>query len=451
MKILVLDPGLSCRKGHNAAIIEELDAELRDRRGVRLSVAGAASLEPAEFAHLAACVRPAFRIDGYWQLAGRHVHDAATLGQIRRCVDEDLAALRLQDWDVVLMHTVYPLHLEGLARCLPRLRAARLLGGLLMPPGFWAAEPQAATWLGDSLQRSVQRLHAGADAVFYTETGRYDFGGASMPTPVLLPPVARATQALMAELAERAERPRPDALRFGFFGSPFGSKGFGHLCALAERGLPAHVRVVVRLPQGHEALCGQLARLGPQIDATSRPMSNADFLREMAAVDVILAAYDPTHYGQKMSGIVPESISLGKPLVVSDGCDALVDFLDRHAPRSFACCPYTADGMAAALALPGRHWLELAGHARASAPLMREMKNAARYLALAGAGAQAEALAESGMQADAKAVALKGAGVQADAMADAPAGAGMKAGTIGAKEAGAQATEAQAAAFATEH
>ena len=76
----------------------------------------------------------------------------------------------------------------------------------------------------------------------------------------------------------------------------------------------------------------------------------------MAEVDIVLAHYDPAVYGDKMSGIVPEAVCLGKPVLVADGCNAVINFLDRYAPGGFVVAPYSTHGLASALALQPAVW-----------------------------------------------------------------------------------------------
>lgn len=381
MKTLLFDPGLSSRSGHNAALAEELARALAPQAG--LHIAASVGAMPEAFRDLNTPVLPAFRIDGYTRYAGRQLLDDGTLSDLRNKVDEDLDALDLSRYGRLLMPTAYPLHLEALARRAHTLSGLRLTIGLLMPPEFWAVDMPAASALEQMMLQSVQVLSQHADCLFYCETGSYPFGPQRVSMPILLPPVSDTTSVLMERLARQAA-PLHNDVRFGFFGAPFTSKGFEQLLAVASAGLPPLTRLVVRLPAGHADLCTRLQATGAAIDATSRGMSNADYLQEMAQVDVVLATYDPNYYSQKMSGIVPEAISLGRPVLVSDGCTALIDFLDRHAPGSFASTTYSVSGLTAAMALPAGHWQRLKNSANASSSVMRELKSARRYLALAG-------------------------------------------------------------------
>jgi hypothetical protein len=208
--------------------------------------------------------------------------------------------------------------------------------------------------------------------------------------PVLLPPVAGVTERLMAELAGMPHA-SDGTVRFGFFGSPFTSKGFEHVVEVARLGVPEGAQLVLRLPPGNEAVCAQLSKL-PRVDARSRATSNAEYLRDMADVDVVIAAYDPNHYATKMSGIVPEAIALSRPVLLADGCTALIDFVDRHAPGSFASVPFGLNGLLNAMAHPRARWQQAQRCAAASAALVREMKNGVRYLAVTSGGALGPAI-----------------------------------------------------------
>ena len=96
------------------------------------------------------------------------------------------------------------------------------------------------------------------------------------------------------------------------------------------------------------------------------------------------ALYDPLHYGDKMSGIVPEALSLGKPVLVAEGCVAIQEFLERHAPGAFIAAGYDLASVQAVLALEPGHWRPARRCARSHAPLVQQLKGMDRYLAVCG-------------------------------------------------------------------
>ena len=382
MKILLLDPGLRTRAGHNAALLAEFDLELRSLPRVRLSAAGSAALQAAEFKGLGCAPRPLFRIDGYWRPTPQDVLEPARLSGLVDSIVADVERLPLEDFDGLLMPTVYPLHLIALARVAPRLARTRLMLGFLMPVSFWMPDTEACAVLGSQVGEATMTLQQHCELIAYSETGAYEFGGMRADMATLLPPLAAPTARLVESLATAPAI--GERVVFGFFGQPFTSKGLD-VVANASRALdPSRVSVRFRLPPGHEALCQQLRSLAACVDATSTDMSNDAYLRQMAEVDVVLACYDPAHYGDKMSGVVPEAVSLGKPLVVSEACRSLIGFLDRYAPGAFIAGAYQPGALAELLALPAELWRVVATKAHASSPVVRSLKGMRRYLAAGG-------------------------------------------------------------------
>lgn len=386
MRLLLIDPGLRTGAGHNAAMLAEFDLELRSLPGLRFSAAGSMQLEQPAFKGMGCSPRPLFRIDGYWRPTALDILDPVRRNDLVQTTVADLSQLPLEEVDGLLLPTVYPLHLIALARLSSRLAHAKLMLGLLMPPSFWVADDAARASLGSLLGEAIATLQQVCEILVYSETGHYDFGAVRAETATLLPPLAGKTAAVVEQLAARPPR-CDDRVVFGFFGQPFTSKGLTLVAEAARYVDPDRVTVRFCLPPGHEALCRQLAALSPAIEATSRQMSNTEYLRQMAEVDVVLAWYDPEHYGDKMSGIVPEAICLGKPLAVSDGCRALVSFLDRYAPGAFATGSYRAADLAALMSVTAATWQTVGAKARVSSAVVRLLKDMRRYFGAGGLGA----------------------------------------------------------------
>jgi len=359
-------------------------------RGHRVSYLCAASADPREFTGLQGSLRPTFRIDGYARASRADLLDEQRFERIAQVIAQDLAHCQaLADCDAILMPTAYPLHLHALARRATQLEGRRVVMGLLLPGSFWGADADSERRIGDLFAQGVNAISSVADLFAYSETGSYRFGDNMVPMATMLPPLATPSAAQVRRLADGAHcTAARQSVALGFFGSPFTSKGFGLLVdavrALGQQGTVTSGRVVVRLPAGHGDVCAQLNGLAPWIDATSRQTSNEQYLGEMAAVDAVCAFYDPAEYGDKMSGIVPEAISLGKPLLIAEGCHAIQDFLERHAPGSFIGGAYQAQTLVNALHLPARTWSRPAACARTHAPLMQQMKSMDRYLAVCG-------------------------------------------------------------------
>lgn len=390
MRIAYIDPGLSCRQGHNAAMVEEFDQALVAERGHEVVYHCSADVRARDFADLRGRVSPTFRVDGYARPAAADLFEAARFERIVGAIVGDLnRAPGLADSDLLLMPTAYPLHLQALARRLPTLAGRRVVLGLLLPANFWSEDPAAAHRIGELFAQSVGALAASTELFAYSETGVFRCGEDTLRVATLLPPLARARSAQVRRLADVSvdtSADRPWVL--GYFGSPFLGKGIGLLfdaaSALAQSGSAPGVELRIRLPEGHEPVCERFNALAPWIDATSRRTDNGAYLQQMAQVDAVCAFYDPQSYATKMSGIVPEAISLGKPLWVSEGCDAITDFLERHAPGSFVSGHYDASTAQAVMSLPRAAWDRAKACARRHAPLVQQLKDMDRYLAVCG-------------------------------------------------------------------
>jgi glycosyltransferase involved in cell wall biosynthesis len=396
MKIVIVDPGLSGPGGHNGALFEELAREL-PRLGFAPTFLCSRNLPVGALAAPDATVVPLFGIDGYAPHAPLFASEAAFAAALES-IEAELHAVDWQDVAAVLMPTVYPLHLIALARVLPqRLPPAQVpvALGLLMPTSFWASDAAVAEALGELMLTALQALRAHGPALAYAEAGAFIFGAQRLELPRLLPPVAQDTEALIDALRESAARPDPaQALSFGFFGSPFTSKGIERLrqaIAIAAADPAWAHRVELVIPPGHAAVAEAYARLGPRVTVRAGRRDNHDYLRAMAAVDVVLLPYDPAHYRDKLSGVLFEAIALGKPVVVIDGNEPLVQWLDQTAPGAYAVCADDAAALADVLKLPTQAFVPLALAARASAPIVTVQKSMRRFLAAAGVALPAPA------------------------------------------------------------
>jgi len=388
VKIAYIDPGLSTRKGHNASMVCEFDEALVRERGHTLRVLCGAGLDRRWFQDLHADLRPVFRIDGYARPGLGDLADPR-LQTLLDAVVADLNSGGIDDCDAVLMPTTYPLHLRALAKLAPRLRKRRLVAGMLLPSEFWSADADGARRIDSLFIDSIDALSADCDFLAYSETGTFRCGAQVVPLATMLPPLATSSANQVQELAHASARPNgSESQVIGFFGSPFVTKGFTLMVEavhrLARTGAGPANRLCIRLPHGHEDLCSKLNQMAPWVDAQSRQTTNGEYLTEMSRVDAVWALYDPQEYRHKMSGIVPEAICLGKPLLIAEGCEAIHDFLERHAPGSFIAGSYAADTIGAVLDLDRAHWSHPSRCAAAHAPLARQLKSMDRYLAVCG-------------------------------------------------------------------
>lgn len=416
MKIAIIDPGCSGPQGHNGAMFEEF-ARALPAAGYAPAFYVSRSAAAGALAAPGVTVRRPFSIDGYAD-HGPILASEAAFSQSLAMIEGELRTIAWDDVEAVLMPTAYPLHLIALGRVLPTVlppdRVAVAVG-LLMPVSFWAPQPEIADALGAMMLTALEALRHHGPTLAYSETGSFAFGATRLELPRLLPPVAPATAELLAQHLARqpddpaaddaalagtdapagaAAAPAPDAppgaargMRFGFFGSPFTSKGINLLRDAAAQAVAAGAwdnELHVVLPDNQARVAGAFDRMGPGVHASSRERGNAEFLAAMAAVDVVLLPYDPAHYGDKLSGVLFEAIALGKPVVVTDGCTPMLAWLEQHAPGTYVACPYDAAALAEVLRLPAAAVQPLGHAARASAPLVAQLKSMRRYLAAAG-------------------------------------------------------------------
>lgn len=389
MNIVYFDPGLTGRLGHNGAMLHEFDQALVIERGHQVQYLCHQSTRRDDVPDIAGTLIPAIRINGYTRLDGEHVLDPVNLERIMQVLAEDYRHADLENADVILMPTVYPLHLGALVQNIKLKANCRVVLGLLLPCSYWNSDPEGERALNTLVIDSIHRLNASTTLVTYSETGSYEFGGTPITMATLLPPVATTNANLIRTLSTTPPaRPSQDSPVVGFFGAPFTSKGFGMLIetlqTIVRQGLPVHIQLRIHLPSGHADICTLLNGLAPWIHAESSETSNAQYLRKMADVDIVWACYDPLEYNRKMSGIVPESVSLGKPLLLAEGCDAIQDFLERYAPGAYVSVPYAPGELIAAVSMPTEHWLQAMQCAHLHAPLMQGMKSMARYLTVIG-------------------------------------------------------------------
>lgn len=384
MRLLLLDPGLSHRSGHNAAMLEEFAQHAAATPGWSLACACSATLDPAAFEDIACVLQPVFRVNGYSGFLSDTDSHAALLHDLLTTCAEDLALLDWASFDFVLMPTAYPVHLAAVAHWLGGAPALRLAAGLLMPPRFWSGNARAAHWLEALMQDTLATLAQRPNTVLYSEVA-HDAAGTAFAAPMLLPPWSDASSAWVGARVAIAPPHTQGAVRFGFFGAPTVRKGAQHLANVLATGLPADTSISIALPAGHEAMAARWHDPARRIDARTLPHGNRHYLAAMSEVDAVVAFYDPIAYAGQMSGIVAEAAALGKPLLVAQGCDAVSVFLQTHAPGSAVALPYGDAGLWQGLALSPGVWQGLTLAARAAAPGVQRLKRMDHYLRGIGA------------------------------------------------------------------
>ena len=233
-----------------------------------------------------------------------------------------IEAARLERGDVVLLPTIGPRELLGLASLLRRSAAARALAWrvvLRYPPNARTDEKV--------LRLALRRLEdGGADVGLFTDTRPLAsaYGMLLGWAPAVLPiPVE----------PDFARRERPDGgLTVGYFGDARSEKGFCLLPDLVRRVRalkptgPA-IRFIVQtnfsIADGETAAASALTDLEGLADEhltlIDGPFDPDGYRRNFHAADVVLIPYDPAAYDARSSGVFMEAIAAGTPALVSAG------------------------------------------------------------------------------------------------------------------------------------
>lgn len=389
MKIVYFDPGLTGRIGHNGAMLYEFDQALVIERGHQVQYLCHNSIRSEDVPGIVGSIIPTIRINGYTKLSNANVLNSASLDRIIQALSEDFQHAEFENADIILMPTVYPLHLKALAQNVKLKDNCRVVLGLLLPCSYWATTSECESQLNALTAQSINQLNTTNRLIVYSETGTFDFGNGTITMATLLPPVASPQADLIRTLATKTvARTEKNPPVLGFFGAPFTTKGFALLMETIEAVLRARLEVNlelrIHLPPGHTEICIHLNALAPWIMAESVETSNAEYLRKMSEVDIVWACYDPSEYSRKMSGIVPEAISLGKSLLLSEGCDAIQDFLERYAPGSYVTVPYALEHLATVFKMHADNWAWAIQCAKTHQSLMQNLKCMTRYLTVTG-------------------------------------------------------------------
>ena len=398
MKIAILDPGLTGTRRHNAARFEELCREFSEPGYQCLYVvhqqARLGELEPQ-----GATLLPLCSLNGYTGLL-QLPDEPDVVERVVAQTRDEMSAVDFSDCDVIIMPTVYPLHLLALAQCLqdcvtkPNLKVAL---GLRIPLSHWAEDAATQQHLGQALLAAISGLQARLSVCLYSETGSYRFGQTLAQTAVLLPPVTAATQAAIQSrwlTGQRQVSDRP--LMLGYFGSPLVSKGLQPLLQAYKQAVQSGRMVntlKLCLPPGNDEVLNAFAAVGGPLLGSSQPLRNEDYLAQMAQVDVVLLPYDARQYNERMATVMIDALSLGKAVAFPEDCSALLRFADTQAPGSHVVFDYTADSIAQLLTLQRPSLSGVLEAARQNAAPLLAMRAMGRYFAAMGVSGVPSAIA----------------------------------------------------------
>lgn len=246
----------------------------------------------------------------------------------------ELAAIDLDDRDLVVLHSVSAANLAGLLTASMRGHLAIVLRRTVIEMDRDDAGPEPVTTLLRTLvaQRgnSVQ-LYADTEplAKIWRTALRLPVGVAPLPT--VAPSPRKVTPATPANLV--------------FAGGARPEKGYRLLPALV-RCLAGRAKFTI-----HSGMIGpsddpvmqrthaQLRRLeGANLRILEHQLSPDEYLALLSVADLVLLPYDPAAYGPRSSGILSEALAMGVPAIVPKGCwmaDQVPPQLTFSKPSSF--------------------------------------------------------------------------------------------------------------------
>jgi len=398
MKIAILDPGLTSTSRHNVARFEEFCREFSEPGYQCLYVVHQQSrlgaLEPQS-----ATLLPLCSLNGYTSLL-QLPDEPDVVERVVAQTRDELSAVDFSDCDVIIMPTVYPLHLLALAQCLASCETKptlKLALGLRIPLSHWAEDADTQQHLGQALLAAISGLQARLSVCLYSETGRYRFGQTIAQTAVLLPPVTAATQAAIQSrwlpgVRQVSDRP----LVLGYFGSPLVCKGLQPLLQAYQQAVQSGRMVntlKLCLPPGNDEVLNAFAAVGGPLQGSSQPLRNEDYLAQMAQVDVVILPYDPRQYDERMATVMIEALSLGKAVAFPEDCASLLRFADTQAPGSHVVFDYSVDSITQLLMLQRTSLAGVLEAARQNAAAILAQRAMGRYFAAIGVSGVPSAVA----------------------------------------------------------
>ncbi|HWB30575.1 MAG TPA: glycosyltransferase [Vicinamibacterales bacterium] len=368
--VVVLDPGLVARFGHHKEFAAMIRAELgRDHRVVIYTNLYAATGVLAELQ-----ARPVFYDDVY--IPAYETRDFAELyAAMSDALVAGLGHLSPADLgpDVLaIMHTATVFQIGGLARwyaSLPAAQRPKLFLQFQYPLAFGvrhAAEvPKAIAAARDAAAALVRasstvRFTSNSDPLSAQLSEQLGQPFSTIPVPIRWP---------------RGHRAAVPDMSFGFFGGLRREKGAMVLADAMPAFLSRHpdVRVLVHAPPGasDDAAVERLAAL-PQVELIRREFGDKEaYYEQFRRARCILLPYDQQNYAIRTSGVILESLGLGKPVVTTDHT-WLASEVRRWGGRGFFMPTFTPDALLDALEDAHRELSGLQEPDRLNEPVMAE-------------------------------------------------------------------------------
>lgn len=290
-------------------------------------------------------------------------------------IQQDLCRLlnptELVDGDTVVIHTFLNEHLFGILDWYERVTArVKLRLFTYFPPwraGFLRRD------LAEPLARHVlNRWHVTkGDVKFFTENSDLaEIMATVSPVPfhVIPPPVD------FAGTKPAPRRVRPDGgFTWIYPGEARWEKGIRFLAEAwkMHRSRFASDTIKAQYIGYEKALLDDLGGAENGVKVIPRALHGAEYFAHLASGDFVLFPYEPVEYRYRMSHLVIETLSMGRPIVATGGTWQEKEALSYGEPAVVGMREWNAEGLALAMAEARRNAERLQAAAEAAAPLVR--------------------------------------------------------------------------------
>lgn len=382
MHVFVLDAGFVGEGGHHLAM-NRFIAEWLMQRGHEVTVLASQRYKASQDWGFR-IVKP-FEISPYTGRNDVRTNMMLYLHSNRQTEDfltKGLVSSRIPEGSVILVHTGFDIHLEGMARWLKQLNRPDLKLRILLrfPPTM----PYTDYDMAKSLSRYTLQQWEGVpgDVRFFTdldELSAYFMGYSAFEfqtTPIAL----HFDQ--MPE-AKAIEHPSERGLHFVYAGGFYPAKG-SHLLAAAikqhSEAYPEDRYTIQAAAVAEPSNIDELKAASPNVTILPTLLHGEDFFNYLLSGDVTFIAYDPVEYYLRTSHIMFESLGLGR-MVIASKDSWMENQMRQIGLKVGALMPsYDSEGLAAAMRECKQNAEEYADNAYFMSAYIRRRHNADEWM-----------------------------------------------------------------------